>query len=182
MKIGMIAVAALALIAAWNWMQFKALQNPSAAVIEKVASEHALHTPGATGANADSALELSWTLMEKIRLASATLQSPEFPPELQALNGKYVHMAGVFSPLDQLKSKDSYLGGVLQPPSKLACCGLTCDLRTQLLVFVDCSGQPWTQGQSKALISIIGKLELSADNTGWGNASLTDARMVLLKK
>jgi len=182
MKIVLAAVIAMTLIATWNWTQFTALQNPSATAIELAAREHVARTPHATGQSADSAIELPWTLMEKITLPAQSQGRAEFPKELQNLDGKYVYMAGVFTPLDQLKSGNVYLGGVLQPPSKLACCGLTCDPRTQLLLFVDCSSKPRTQSKAKALISIIGKLELSADNSAWGNATLSNARLVPLKQ
>jgi len=182
MKIALAVATIMTLIAAWNWSQFNALQNPSAAAVEIATREHIARTPNATGASADSAFELPWALMEKIALPAQSQGLTEFPKELQALDGKYVYMAGVFSPLDQLKSDNAYLGGVLQPPSKLTCCSLTCDPRTQLLLFVDCSSQPWAHGKAKALISIIGKLELSADNSAWGNASLNDARIVPLKQ
>lgn len=182
MKTIAMSLFVLVVIAGWNLAQFKALQNPSAITVEKAAIEHAANTPDASGQCADSAIELPWPLMERIQIAGNGPGRPDYPNELRALNGKYVHVPGVFSPLEALKSGEVFLGGVIQPPSKLACCGLTCDPRTQLLIFVDCSVNPWTGGKTRSLVSVIGKLELAADNSSWGNASLSGVRIVPLQK
>jgi len=59
------------------------------------------------------------------------------PPALAALEGRTVTLDGVLFTLPQLVHDGMMEGAVLTPPSRFGCCGLGCDVRPQLMVYLD---------------------------------------------
>jgi hypothetical protein len=183
MKIAAVVVTVLLGVAGWNYAALRSVQNPVATQMEEASRQRAIDTAGAKGATREDAIEMPWSWLEKVRVPATQTEPVEYPAEIGALAGKWVHMAGVFTPMDALKRDGVYLGGALQPPDKLSCCGLTCDPRTQLLVFIDCSARPWmlaanATAQGKSLVSVTGRLELVPTGSAWGCTSLLDAQLI----
>lgn len=177
----LIVAALIAGLGGWHYYNIVNMHNPAALQVE-AAERAAVQAFEKSDKNSANAIQpLAWSLLEKARPAPAN-GTPFFPDELKALDGKDVLVAGVFSTTPSLRENKIAKGGFLQPPSKFQCCGVTCDPRTQLLTFVDCSAQPWTMSEERMLVHVRGKLKLETEDQTWGLFSLNDARIELLPK
>ncbi len=153
--IGLAVLAALC-IAAANWGALRSVASPAAAAIY------------------DSSTDL-WRRLEGI---AARPDGWSFPAELTALEGATVELTGVLFPLPQL-STDGRLGGaLLAPPARFHCCGLACDPRPQLQVFVIPAGAVPAFAERR-LARVSGRLHLQR-RPGSAASDITAARIELL--
>jgi hypothetical protein len=157
------------------------MHNPAALQVE-AAERAALQAYAQSSKEGASAtLPLAWSVLENSR-AGINGGAPFYPEDVKAMDGKEVVVAGVFSTIPTLSENKTAKGGFLQPPSKFACCGVTCDPRTQLLMFVDCSALPWAYSDERTLVQVRGRLKLETEDQTWGLFSLNEARVEVLPK
>lgn len=140
-----------------------------------VATWRANRTP-ALASIAPAAGELAWELFGEAKRSGATWT---FPPALAARDGQEVAIAGVLFPVAQLVEGGRLAGGIVAPPARFSCCGLTCDAKPQLLVFCDFA-EPIPASDRPRLCRARGRLALDPTGSGWALSSLHGARVELL--
>lgn len=152
--VGLIAIATL-VVAGANWSAWRGLAAPAAVVA--------------------AATDPAWDGF------SAIATGPDgntFPAELSARAGTTVTLTGVLLPIKRLEHEGRLEGALITPPSRWGCCGLSCDSRPQLLVFVEPRDPPAAPGRQR-LARVSGTLVLHAE-TGATATSLTGATIELL--
>jgi hypothetical protein len=143
----------LAVIGVSNWWAWQALRPPAA--------------PAA------SAGSLAW---EDFAGISGKPGSWIFPARLTAAQEHGVTMVGVLVPHAGMRTADGnkMLGCYLAPPAKIACCGLSCDVRPQFTVLVEFA-TPQPDPGHQVMARLRGTLRLDATMTGWAATTLGDA-------
>ena len=152
--IGLIAVAAI-VVAGANWSSWRGL-SASAEVVA-------------------AATDPAWDGFSAIVTAPG---GNTFPTALTARAGTTVTLTGVLLPVKRLEHEGRLEGALITPPSRWGCCGLSCDSRPQLLVFVEPRNPPQSPGRQR-LARVSGTLVLHAE-AGATATSLTDASIEFL--
>lgn len=132
-----------------------------------------------------------WSLMESSTVPLTPDVAPVFDAALRAQEGKRVSLSGVaFVMKDGAVSEASPDGGsatraatagpvswfLLLPPSKYGCCGISCDPRPEMSVYVDCTKSPWASGgRQQVLVTVEGTLRLQRSAGSWCFYTLEDA-------
>jgi hypothetical protein len=115
---------------------------------------------------------VSWSIVEKTTVHNG---KPQFDQQLRQLEGKRVQLPGVLFVLKPLVVDGKVTGAILMPPSKLTCCGVTCDPKQELMVYVDCESNPFPLQAKKELVIVVGSLKLHDSDSTWGLYSLENA-------
>lgn len=128
----------------------------------------------ATATVAEAAADPAWDAFANITCAAT---GNTFPADLAAREGSQLTLTGVVFAPPQLVTEGRLDGALLAPPSRFSCCGLTCDARPQLLVFVEPAlATPAPEG--RRLCQVTGTLRLHRDGSGWTATSLDAATLV----
>lgn len=99
-----------------------------------------------------------------------------FPAALAAREGTTMTLTGVLLVPPQLAVDGRLDGALLAPPSRFSCCGLACDARPQLLVFVE-PAQATPAPKERRLCTVTGTLRLHRDGGGWSATTLAAASL-----
>lgn len=154
-RIGLLAIA-LAVIVGANWSAWRGTYSASVA--------------------AEAAADPAWEAFAGITCAPS---GNSFPADLVTREGSQLTLTGVVFAPPQLVTAGHLDGALLAPPSRFSCCGLTCDTRPQLLVFVEpARGTPAPDG--RRLCTVSGTLRLHRDGSGWTATSLEAATLLWL--
>ena len=117
-----------------------------------------------------------WASMETVKVPDRPDLSPVFPDDLRAHDGKRVTLTGVAFVMNAGVEGDSARWCVLMPPSRYGCCGISCNPKPELSVFVDCAGRPLpTAGRKQFMASVEGTFRLRRSADSWCLYSLEDA-------
>jgi hypothetical protein len=117
-----------------------------------------------------------WDRLEAVRLPGRSDLPPHFPEELRAREGTRVSVHGVAFVHPDGVEGDRVKWFVLMPPSRYGCCGISCDPRPELNVWVDCSASPWpANGKRQVLVTAAGRLRLEKGSASWCLTTLEDA-------
>ena len=154
LRLGLIAIA-LAVIIGANWSTWQGT---------------------ATAQTAAVAADPAWEAFAAITCAAS---GNGFPAELVAREGSPLTLTGVVFAPPQLVRAGRLEGALLAPPSRFSCCGLTCDTRPQLLIFVE-PAQATPAPDGRRLCTVTGTLRLHRDGSGWTASSLEAASLTWL--
>jgi hypothetical protein len=117
-----------------------------------------------------------WAEMEEARIPGRADVAPHFPGALRAKEGERVSITGVAFVSPEGLEGDRVRWFVLMPPSRYGCCGISCDPRPELNVFVDCSDAPWpANGRRQVMVAAEGRLRLERGTASWCLSALEGA-------
>jgi hypothetical protein len=127
-------------------------------------------------------LEGLWASMATVQVPTRADVAPVFPEDLRAQEGRRVSLQGVAFVNRQGVEGDRVRWCVLMPPSRYGCCGISCDPRPELSVYVDCSAAPWAApGADQVMATVEGTLRLERGTGSWCWYTLEDATVRLLE-
>lgn len=117
-----------------------------------------------------------WSAMETVKVPDRPDLPPAFPDELRSREGQRISLTGVAFVTKEGLDSGRVRWCVLMPPSRYGCCGVSCDPRPELSVYVDCSAAPWTVGETHQVMATVeGTLRLQRDGASWCLYTLEDA-------
>jgi hypothetical protein len=121
-------------------------------------------------------MEGLWKSLETTKIPDRSDVAPIFPEDLRAQEGRRVSLSGVVFVMNGGTEGDRVRWCVLMPRSRYGCCGISCDPRPELSVFVDCAGHDWpTDGRRQVPATVEGRLRLDRRGDSWCLTSLEDA-------
>ncbi len=156
-----LGVVAAVLVAAGvaNWLAWSAVQTPD------------LGLP--SGPLPEGSVVGDWQLLINARQGAD--RSWDIPPELLALEGRTVTFDGVLFTMPQLVRAGLMEGAVLTPPSRFGCCGLGCDARPQLMMYLDLPVPQAAPTAKTTACRATGVLRLNRAGDSWTMSELTGA-------
>ena len=166
---------ALLLLAGINFLSYRAARGSNADAWSDAAQKSA-NTPPVIR---QGAADLLWLLLEQTKVDTHTHQIV-YSENLKTCTGKKVRIRGVLCVLPNLVVDGKVQSCVLMPPSKIACCGISCDPRPELMIFVDCKSSPFAPPSQKRMAEVSGELELQNDDASWCLYTLNSAQVTLL--
>jgi hypothetical protein len=117
-----------------------------------------------------------WGLFEDTKISDRTDVAPAFSDALRAHENERISLSGVAFMMPDGLSGDQVRWCVLMPPSRYGCCGISCDPRPEVSVFVDCSSHQWpASGKKQVLVTVEGRLRLDRTAGSWCLSTLEDA-------
>lgn len=141
----------------------------AALVAANVATIVALHKP-------DGHEHGAWAAMETVKVPDDPAVAPAFPDDLRAQDGRRVSLEGVVFVMSAGVADGAARWCVLMPPSRYGCCGISCNPRPELSVYVDCSRSPWpTSGRKQFIATVEGTFRLKQSADSWCLYALEDA-------
>jgi len=152
----LILVSLIAAMGAANWLTWRSIQARPVVV-----------------AAADPSRALTWDAFATI---ATSTRGNQFPTPLLTRQGSVVEMVGVIFPMPQLVVDGALTAGVLAPPARFACCGLTCEQKGQTLVFVEPTVPPPAPTKQR-LARVTGTLVLHPEPGSWCPTTISAARI-----
>jgi hypothetical protein len=117
-----------------------------------------------------------WAAMETAKVSDRADVQAAIPAEVLAQEGRRITMQGVVFQMNAGVEDGQVRWCVLMPPSRFGCCGISCDPRPELSVYVDCSKHPWPAGGAKQRMTTVeGVLRLDRTGGSWCLYTLEDA-------
>jgi hypothetical protein len=121
-------------------------------------------------------VDLTWPVIQKTKVINSLGEARiDFAPEVQSADNCLVRLSGVLFFLKDGIKDGKVQWCVLMPPSRMTCCGITCDPRQELMFFVDCSKNPWPKPDARMVAVVQGRLHLRHDDANWSLYSIEDA-------
>ena len=150
----LVGVAVLAIVSV-NWISWQAVRAPAPTVTASDSDWQELHGVVTQG------------------------DHTTFPAALIAREGQTMTLTGVLFPLPQMVVDGRLQAGVLAPPAKFSCCGLSCDAGSAALVCVLPHDPPSDPGRRR-LVRVTGILALQREASGLTSVDLRDATIAWL--
>lgn len=117
-----------------------------------------------------------WSLMEAAKIPARPDVAPTFPQELRAKDGERVSISGVAFVMPDGVQDGNVRWCVLMPPARYGCCGVSCDPRPEMTIYVDCSKAPWPVPEGPQVMATVqGRLRLEKGSESWCLYTLEDA-------
>jgi hypothetical protein len=117
-----------------------------------------------------------WGDMETVKIPPSPDAEPVFPEALRSQEGHRISLSGVAFLMNAGVDGDRVNWCVLMPPSRYGCCGISCDPRPELSVYVNTAAHPWTASGRKQMVATVeGTLRLERGSGSWCLYTLDDA-------
>ena len=130
----------------------------------------------ASAVTQESVTDLAWSMIQQTKVVNSLgTARVDFAPGMPASDNQLVRVSGVLFFLKDGIENNQVKWCVLLPPSRISCCGISCDPHQELMFYIDCSKNPWPKPDGKMLAVVQGRLHLRRDDSSWCLYTLEDA-------